>query len=79
MPVLQAAGRDGERESSSLGTAFSNDFPGAGPLATLRTKFAEEGMGTMFRGWIARTFHSGYHTVFALFVADLIYEALGEK
>jgi len=61
MPIIQAAGGKG----------------GEGPLAVLKKKFAEEGMSTIFRGWIARTIHSGYHTAFALFVADLIYDLIG--
>lgn len=42
----------------------------------MREKVAKEGLTTLFRGWAMRTFHTGYHTTFAIFVADKIYELL---
>ncbi len=46
-------------------------------LAVLRECFGAEGLATLQRGWIMRTLHTGYHTMFAIFVADKIYAALG--
>ena len=39
-------------------------------------KVKMEGPSTLFRGWFMRTVHTGYHTMFAIFVADKIYHIL---
>ncbi|KNC73915.1 hypothetical protein SARC_13526 [Sphaeroforma arctica JP610] len=42
----------------------------------LKAKFAKEGITTLQRGWALRTLHTGYHTMFAIFVADKVYSLL---
>jgi hypothetical protein len=42
-------------------------------VAFMRRKLAEEGLATMQRGFLFRALHTGYHTTFAIFVADKIY------
>ena len=59
-PVIQAAGSEAKD----------------GILPYLRRKIAEEGVGTIFRGGIMRTIHTGWHTVFAIFLSDVIAERL---
>jgi len=39
----------------------------------LARKMKEEGLATMQRGFLFRALHSGYHTAFAVFVADKLY------
>eukprot|EP01135_Chromosphaera_perkinsii_P000493 Nk52_evm47s96 gene=Nk52_evmTU47s96 len=39
-------------------------------------KVHTEGYSTVFRGWFMRTVHTGYHTMFAIFIADKIYAYL---
>ena len=39
----------------------------------LFNKINNEGITTMFRGWRIRTFQCGYHTTFAIFLSDKIY------
>lgn len=39
----------------------------------LRAKIASEGLGTLQRGFAMRALHTGYHTTFAVFVADSLY------
>lgn len=60
MPIIQAAG-SGQKQSIST---------------VIRAKLAEEGASTIFRGWFMRTLHTGYHTVFAIFVADKLYSLI---
>jgi hypothetical protein len=45
----------------------------------LRQKLAEEGLATLQRGFAMRALHTGYHTMFAIFVADTIYQYAGFK
>eukprot|EP00128_Syssomonas_multiformis_P008030 Colp12_sorted_trinity150504_noHs@27287 len=58
MPVLQSANREA----------------GASVLQIVRKKLATEGITTMWRGGLFRTIHTGYHTTFAIFVADKMYD-----
>eukprot|EP01006_Ploeotia_vitrea_P022390 TRINITY_DN54798_c0_g1_i1.p2 TRINITY_DN54798_c0_g1~~TRINITY_DN54798_c0_g1_i1.p2 ORF type:complete len:262 (+),score=130.03 TRINITY_DN54798_c0_g1_i1:286-1071(+) len=49
---------------------------GEGIVPFLKKKIAAEGVGTLQRGFFMRAVHTGYHTMFAIFVADKIYTAL---
>eukprot|EP00126_Sphaerothecum_destruens_P009605 Sdes_comp20547_c0_seq1m15268 len=60
MPLLQAQGRNSQ---VSL-------------WQEIHHKFKLEGPSTLFRGWLMRTIHTGYHTMFAVFVADKLYSML---
>jgi hypothetical protein len=62
-PVIQAAGSEAKD----------------GILNYLRKKIAEEGVSTMFRGCVARTIHTGYHTCFAIFLADKIADLMNGR
>lgn len=42
----------------------------------LKEKFGKEGISTLQRGWMMRTLHTGYHTMFAIFVADKAYSMI---
>lgn len=42
-------------------------------VKTMSHKLKQEGPTTLFRGWGMRTIHTGWHTAFAIFVADKIY------
>lgn len=46
---------------------------GEGFFKILKTKMANEGLTTLQRGFFMRTIHTGYHTMFAVFIADKIY------
>ena len=46
------------------------------PLAALRTKLKAEGASTLFRGAVFRCLQTGWHTVFTLFVADAVMDAI---
>jgi Mitochondrial carrier protein len=65
MPILQ---------QSRSSAAAAGDV---GVLSYLRTKLATEGIATLGRGFVMRATHTGYHTMFALFVADKLYKLLG--
>eukprot|EP00127_Corallochytrium_limacisporum_P006847 Clim_evm62s236 gene=Clim_evmTU62s236 len=43
-------------------------------VEVIREKFAREGITTLWRGGAMRTLHTGYHTMFAIFISDKIYE-----
>ena len=43
-------------------------------FTALKQKIAKEGYGTLFRGYGIRAINTGYHTTFAIFVADIIYK-----
>jgi len=45
-------------------------------LQVIKEKFGQEGITTLQRGWAMRTLHTGYHTMFAIFIADKIYTML---
>lgn len=47
-------------------------------LSTVASKIKQEGITTMFRGGIMRTIHTGYHTMFAIYIADKLYSALSK-
>jgi hypothetical protein len=36
----------------------------------------QEGLATLQRGFVMRTLHTGYHTAFAVFVADKLYSMI---
>lgn len=46
-------------------------------VAYLRERLAAEGLSTLQRGFAMRALHTGYHTMFAIFVADSIYQLAG--
>jgi Mitochondrial carrier protein len=50
-----------------------------GIVKFLRGKIATEGVGTLGRGFLMRATHTGYHTMFAIFIADKLYGLLGEE
>jgi hypothetical protein len=47
-----------------------------GMLTFIKAKMATEGWSTLQRGFIARSMHTGYHTMFAVLIADKVYNAL---
>lgn len=51
-------------------TGASNE----GVVSILKKKIATEGVTTLMRGGIMRTIHTGYHTAFAIFVANKVIE-----
>eukprot|EP00475_Leptophrys_vorax_P004419 TRINITY_DN1263_c0_g1_i4.p1 TRINITY_DN1263_c0_g1~~TRINITY_DN1263_c0_g1_i4.p1 ORF type:complete len:251 (-),score=79.09 TRINITY_DN1263_c0_g1_i4:1292-2044(-) len=46
---------------------------GEGFFTILKRKMESEGLTTLQRGLVMRTMHTGYHTTFAIFVANRIY------
>lgn len=47
-------------------------------ISVIKESLAKEGITTMQRGWAMRTIHTGYHTTFAIFVADKVMEVLSK-
>jgi len=52
---------------------------GEGVITMMKQKLKNEGYGTLFRGVGVRTIHTGWHTMFALFVADKIYQKYNSR
>ncbi|ETO07168.1 hypothetical protein RFI_30225 [Reticulomyxa filosa] len=63
MPILQAAGRTKDATIWSI---------------TIQ-KFRAEGLGTLQRGLVFRTIHCGWHTSFAIFLSQKIYNIIDQK
>ena len=50
-----------------------------GIIKTMKTNLANEGFGTLFRGYGMRSIHTGWHTTFAIFVADYVYDVINKE
>ena len=45
----------------------------------IKQKISTEGYSTLFRGYGIRAIHTGWHTTFAIFVADALYKKVSDK
>ena len=48
-------------------------------IKSLKQKINTEGYGTLFRGYGIRAIHTGWHTMFAIYVADALYKNVNTK
>lgn len=63
MPIIQAA----------------NKSKSEGIMSIIRKKYAQEGLATLQRGLIMRSIHCGWHTTYAIFISQKIYDFLDKK
>lgn len=60
VPIIMQAGKAGD----------------VGVVTFMRQSIAQQGMSTIWRGAVMRTIHCGWHTAFAIFIANKIYESI---